>query len=182
MLMNDSEISTSVMNEEETMRENEKKFLYARAVHSDHSIQYHMHQVVLDLIILELNLHTYDLVIISQIINMIETDSFLNHKMFESVMRDLRNLRMEGIRKLEKVPMHCTNNGGKDAEMDEVEFIDLCSVSWNENKVHVKGKESTKQESQDKSKHKAVDRMKDEFRTKKGKFMTKNEKIEAAIM
>ena len=124
MLTNDGNISTSV--EEESMREDEKKFLYARAVHSNHSIQYHMHQIIerqrvvneyknmtmegMDLIPLELNLHKYDLVIISQIKNMIKTDNFWYCKTFESVMSDLRNMWMEGIRELENTSMHCTNN------------------------------------------------------------------------
>ena len=51
----------------------------------------------MDLIPLESNLHKYDLVIISQIINMIELDNFWHHKTFESVMSDLRNMWMEGI-------------------------------------------------------------------------------------
>ena len=108
MLMNDGDILTSMMNEEELMSKDEKKFLYARAIHSNHSIQYHMHQLIeqqrmineyqnmmmegMDLIPLESNLHKYDLVVISQIINMIKTDSFWHHKMFESVLSDLRNL------------------------------------------------------------------------------------------
>ena len=46
MLMNDSDISMSMMNEQESMSEDDKKFLYARAVHSNHSIQYHMHQTI----------------------------------------------------------------------------------------------------------------------------------------
>ena len=46
MLMNDGDISTSMMNEQEQMSEEDKKFLYARAVHSNHSIQYHMHQII----------------------------------------------------------------------------------------------------------------------------------------
>ena len=92
MLMNDGNILTNTMNEEESMSEDEKKFLYARAVHSSHSIQYHMHQIIkqqrvvdeyrnimmegMNLIPLESNLHKYDLVIISQIINMIKADKF----------------------------------------------------------------------------------------------------------
>ena len=44
--MNDSDISTNMMNEEESMSEDEKKFLYAQVVHSKHSIQYHMHQII----------------------------------------------------------------------------------------------------------------------------------------
>ena len=45
MLMNDGDISMDMRNEEESMSDDEKKFLYARAVHSNHSIQYHMHQI-----------------------------------------------------------------------------------------------------------------------------------------
>ena len=44
--MNDSDISTNMMNEEELMSDDEKMFLYARAVHSNHSIQYHMHKIM----------------------------------------------------------------------------------------------------------------------------------------
>ena len=78
--------------------------------------------------------------------------------------------------------MHCTNNDESNAEMDGVEIIDLCSVSQNKNEVHVEGKESTKQESQDKSKHNAADRMEDELGTKKSKSTTKTEEVEAAMM
>ena len=46
MLINDSDISTNTMNEEESMSDDEKMFLYARVVHSNHSIQYHMHQIM----------------------------------------------------------------------------------------------------------------------------------------
>ena len=160
MLMNDGDISTSMMNEEESMSEDEKKFLYARAVHSNHLIQYHMHQIIqqqrvvdeyknmsmegMDLIPLESNLHKYDPVIISQIINMIKTDGFWHHKTFESVLSNLQNLWMEGIRELENTPMHCTNNAENDAEMDGVEAIDLCSVSQNKNEAHGEGKRKHK--------------------------------------
>ena len=46
MLRNDSDISTNMRNEEESMSDDEKKFLYAGAVHSNHLIQYHMHQIM----------------------------------------------------------------------------------------------------------------------------------------
>ena len=46
MLTNGGDISMNTMNEEESMSEDEKKFLYTRAVHSNHSIQYHMHQIM----------------------------------------------------------------------------------------------------------------------------------------
>ena len=46
MLMNNGDISANTTNEEESMSDDEKMFLYARAVHSNHSIQYHMNQIM----------------------------------------------------------------------------------------------------------------------------------------
>ena len=76
-------------------------------------------------------------------------------------MSDLWNMWIEGIRKLEITSMHCTNNDKNDTEMDGVEIINLCSVSQNKKEAQVEGKESTRQESQDKSKHNAANRMED---------------------
>ena len=136
----------------------------------------------MDLTPLELNLHKYDLVIISQIIQMIETDIFWHHKTFKSVLSNLRNMWTEGIHKLENASMYCTNNAENDDEMDGVEVIDLCSVSQTKNEAHGKGKESAKQESQDKMKSDATDRKEDKLRTKKSKSMTKTEEVETAMM
>ena len=196
--MNGGDISMNMRNEEESMSEDEKKFLYARVVHSNHSIQYHMHQImerqrVVDKyrnmmmegrnpIRLESNLHKYDLVIISWIINMIEADNFGHHKIFESVMSDLRNMWMEGIWELKNTHMHCTNNDENNNEMDGVEVIDLCSVSQSKNEAFVEGKESTKQESQDKLKHDAVDKMEVELRTIRSKSTTINKKVKSVMM
>ena len=198
MLTNDSDILTYMINEEESMSDDEKRFLYARAVHSNHSRQYHMHQIMerqrvvdkhrnmtmegMNLIPLESNLHKYDLVIISQIIIMIETDNFWHRKTFESVMSNLRNMWTEGIQELENTHMHCTNNDENNNEMDGIEVIDLCSVSQSKNDAFVEGKESTKQDGQDKSKHDAADKMEVELRTIRSKSMTKNEKVESAMM
>ena len=44
--MNGFDNSTSTMSGEESMSDNERMFLYARAVHSNHFIQYHMHQIM----------------------------------------------------------------------------------------------------------------------------------------
>ena len=46
MLMNGFNNSANMTSEEESMSDNERMFLYARAVHSNHSIQYHMHQIM----------------------------------------------------------------------------------------------------------------------------------------
>ena len=180
------------------MSDDEKRFLYARVVHSNHSIQYHMHQIMerqrvvdeyrnmtmegMNLIPLESNLHKYDLVIISQIINMIKTDNFWHHKTFESVMSDLWNMWTEGMREFENTHMHCTNNDKNNNEMDGVEVINLCSVSQSKNDAFSVGKESAKQESQDKSKHDAADKLEVELRTIRSKSTTKNEKVESAMM
>ena len=80
-------------------------------------------------------------------------------------MSDLWNMWMEGIQEVEITHMHCTNNDENSNEMDGVEVIDLCSVSQNKNDTLVKEKESTKQESQDKSKNDAVDKIEVELRT-----------------
>ena len=113
---------------------------------------------------------------------MIEADNFWHYKTFESVMSNLWNMWMEGIRELENAHMHSTNNDENNNEMDGVEVVDLCSVSQNKNEAYVEGKESTKQESQDKLKHDAVDKIEEELRTIKSNSMTKNEKVKAAMM
>ena len=46
MLMNGFNNSANMTSEEESMSYNERMFLYARAVHSNHSVQYHMHQIM----------------------------------------------------------------------------------------------------------------------------------------
>ena len=207
MLTNDGDISANTTNEAELMSEDEKMFLYARTMHSNHLIQYHMHQIMerqgvvdkyrnmtmegMDLIPLESNLHKFHLVIISQIINMviisqiinmIKSDNFSHRKTFESVMSDLRNMWTEGIQELENSRMYCTNNAENNNEMDGVEVIDLCSVSQSKNDTLSEGKESAKQESWDKSKHDGTDKMEAELKTMKSESTTKKGKIESAMM
>ena len=198
MLMNGGDISTNTTNEEESMSDDEKMFLYARAVHSNHSIQNHMHQIIerqkvineyrnmmmegVDLIPLESNLHRHHSVSISQIINMIEADNFYHYQTFESVKRDLRNMWSEGIQELENARTHCTNDDENNNEMEEIEVIDLCSVSWCENNSIPEGKESEMQESQDRSKHDETDRKLDEFTTVRDDPTTKKDYVESAMM
>ena len=198
MLMNGIDNSANMTSEEESMSDDERMFLYARAVHSNHSIQYHMHQIMerqkvidkyrnmmmegMDLIPLESNLHQYHLVIISQIINMIESDNFWHHKTFESVMSNLRNMWSEGIQELENVRMRCTDNDENNNEMNGIEGIDLCSVSRSRNDAISEGKESAMQESQDKSKHDEMDKKVDELKTVRDESTTKKDNVESAMM
>ena len=198
MLMNSGDISVNTTNEVASMSDDERMFLYARAVHSNHSIQYHMHQIMeqqrvideyrnmtmegMDLIPLESNLHKFNPVIISQIINMIELDNFWHRKTFESVMSDLRNMWAEGIQELENAQMHCTYNDENNNEMDGVEVIDLCSVSQSKNETFSEGKESAKQESQDRSKHDGMNKMEAALKTLKSETTTKKDIVESAMM
>ena len=46
MLMNGGDISTNLTSGEESMSDAERMFLYASAVHSNNSLQYHMHQMM----------------------------------------------------------------------------------------------------------------------------------------
>ena len=198
MLMNVFDNSTNTTSEEESMSDNERMFLYAWAVHSNHSIQYHMHQIIkwqkvidkyrnmtiegLDLILLESNLHRYHPVIISQLINMIDSDNFCHQKTFESVKSDLRNMWSEGIQELENVRTRCTDDDENNNEMDGIEVIDLCSVSRCRNDSISEGKESAMQESQDKSKHDETDKKVDELKTVRDKPMIKKDNVESAMM
>ena len=198
MLMNGGDISVNTTKEEEWMSDDEKMLLYARAVHSNHSIQYHMNQIMewqrvvdkyrnmtmvgVDLIPLEPNLHKFHPVIISQIINMIESDNFWHRKTFESVISDLRNMWPEGIQELVNSHMYCTNNDKTKNEMDGLEVIDLCSVSQSRNDTLSEGKESAKQECWVKSKHDGTDKMEAELKTAKSDSTTKNDKVESAMM
>ena len=198
MLINGGDISTNTTNEEVSMSDDERMFLYARAAHSNHSIQYHLHQIMerqkvideyrnmmmegMDLIPLESNLHKFHPVIISEIINMIESGNFWHHWTFELVMSDLRNMWMEGIQELENSRMYCTNNDEYNNEMDGVEVIDLCSVSQSKNDTLSEEKESAKQESQDKLKYDGTDKMETELKTVESDSTIKNDKVESAMM
>ena len=198
MLMNGFDNSANTTSEEELMCDNKRTFLYARAVHSNHSIQYHMHQIMerqkvineyrnmmmegLDLIPLESNLHQYHPVIISQIINMIESDNFCHHKTFESVKSNLRNMWSEGIQDFENACMRCTDDDENNSEMDGVEVIYLCSVSWCGNDMLSEGKQSAMQESQDKSKHDEINQKVNELKTVRDESTTKKDNVESAMM
>ena len=136
----------------------------------------------LDLILFGSNFHQYHLVIISQIINMIESDNFCHHKTFESVKSNLRNMWSEGIQELENVHMRCTDDDENNNEMDEIEVIDLCSVSRCGNDMISEGKESAMQESQDKLKHDEANKKVAKLKTVRDKSTTKKDNVESAMM
>ena len=90
--MDDGDISTTTMIEQQQAEESHKTFLYARVIHSNHIIQHHMHQIMecqsvlneyrnmmnegRDLYPLELNIFKTDPAVISHIMHMIDVDIF----------------------------------------------------------------------------------------------------------
>ena len=120
--------------------------------------------------------------IISQIINMIESDNFCHHKTFESVKSDLQNMWSEGIQELENRRTRCTDDDENNNDMDGIEVIDLCSVSLCRNDTISEGKECTMQESQDKSKHDETNKKVAELKTVRDKSTTKKDNIESVMM
>ena len=179
------------------MSEENKKFLYARAV-SNHSIQYHMQQIIerqkvvdkyrsmtmegMGLTPLESNLHKNDPVVISQITQMIEVDNFWHLKTFEVVLTKLWRRWDKRIHEQKGMSMHCTENSEINNEMDGIEVIDLCSEKQTKNSELHEGKESTKQESQSKMKTNTITRMESENRPGKGKPMAESEENETMMM
>ena len=124
MLMNDGNISTTMMNGLEQVSQGYKKFLYARATHSNHVIQYHMQQIMerqkvvnkyrsmmmeeMSLIPLESNSYKSDLVVILHNIQLIEVDNFWHLKTFGAALTDLQRRWDEEIHEQKDRFMHCT--------------------------------------------------------------------------
>ena len=198
LLTSDGNISTTMANGPEQVSKDYKKFLYARATHSNYVIQYNMQQIIerqkvvdecrsmimegMGLTPLELNLHRNDLVLILQIIQMIEMDKFWHPKIFEAVLIDLWRRWDEVIHEQKDMSMHCAENGKINHEMDGKEVIDLCSKNQTTViEIHY-GEESTKQERQDKMKSKSIARMESKNRPEKDKQTAESEENETAMM
>ena len=104
----DSNISTMEAEELEQIEDNNKKFLYARAVHANHMIQHHMDEILecqqvvdkywsmangeRDMIPLELDQYKNDPVINQHIVQMINTDIFWYGKTFWAILMELRQI------------------------------------------------------------------------------------------
>ena len=117
MPMNDGDISMTTLNGLEQARKDFKKFLYARAIHSNHTIQYHMQQIMeqqkvvatyrsmmedrMDLTPFESSLCKGDLAVISHIIHMIEVDNFWHRKTFEVILANLQRNHIKEIHEQE---------------------------------------------------------------------------------
>ena len=78
--------------------------------------------------------------------------------------------------------MDCTNGDENNDEMDGIEVIDLCSVSWCKNDAFSTEIESANKESQDKSNHDETDRKIVNSTTVKDESTTKRDIAESAMM
>ena len=160
MPASDSNILMTMTSGPEQANRDYKKFLYARATHSNHAIQYHMQQIMarqkvvdeyrsmmvdrMDLTPLESNSYKSDLVVISHIIHMIEVDNFWHQKTFEVVLANLLRSHDEEIHEQESEDLHCTQNDKTNGKLDEKEVINLCSENWTTTSEICKGEESRK--------------------------------------
>ena len=105
MLTIDRDISMMETEELEQIEDNNKKFLYARAVHANHMIQHHMHGILerqrvvdeyrsmakreRDMIPLESGQYKNDPVINQHIMQMIDTNIFWYRKTFRAILIEL---------------------------------------------------------------------------------------------
>ena len=101
----DGDISTMATEELEQVEDNNKKFLYARAVHANHMIQHHMHDSLKhqrvvdeyrsmaggerDMIPLESDQYKNDLVINQHIMQMIDPNISWYGKTFRAISMEL---------------------------------------------------------------------------------------------
>ena len=91
---------------------------------------------------LESNLHKYDPVVTSQIMKMIEVDTFWHLKTFEAVLNNLQRRWDEEIEKQKDMSMHCTENSKTNDEMEGIEVINPCSENQTKNCEFHKGKKA----------------------------------------
>ena len=198
MLMNDSDISMTTMTGLEQSNGDYKKFLYARATHSNRAIQYHMQEIMerqkvvdkyrsmmvdrMDLTPLELNSYKSDSVVIPHIIHMIGVDNFWHRKTFEAVLTNLWRSCNEEIHDQENKTLRCTENDKANRKLDEKEVIDLCSESWTTTNEICKREESRIQERCDMEEIKTLAWLESKNRPEKDLQVEETEKLKAAMM
>ena len=133
MLMMDGDISTAEADEKEQIEESHKKFLYARAIHSNHMIQHHMQQILecqrvvdeyrsvadkeSDIIPLESRIYKTDLVINQHIMQMVDTDILWCKKTSGAILTELQKIK------------NGKANTQISEENSEKELINLCNES-----------------------------------------------------
>ena len=105
----DGDISTIDSEELKRIKDKNKKFLYARAVHANHMIQHHMHEISecqqvvneyrsmvdggREMILFESDQYKNDLVINQHIMQMIDTDIFWYRETFMAILMELQKIQ-----------------------------------------------------------------------------------------
>ena len=165
MPMVDGNISTMETEELEQIEDNNNKFLYARAVHANHMIQHHMHEILehqrvvdeywsmadggREMILLESDQYKNDPVINQHIMQMINTNIFWYGKTFRAILMELRKIRdRESIVK-----------PGEELSKEETHYCDDSHTMFNDQRLY-KG-EKTKQD------HEATESISDESKAQK---------------
>ena len=152
MSMIDGDISTMETDELEPIEDNNKKFLYARAVHTNHMIQHHMHEILerqrvvdeyrskangeRDMIPLESDQHKNDSVINQHIMQMIDADNFWYGKTFRAILMELQKIR-------NREPIVKTS---EELSEDEIHLCDESHAMFDDQRLY-KG-EKTKQDNE----------------------------------
>ena len=109
MPTNDGDISTIDSEELTRIKDKNKKFLYAQAVHANHMIQYHMNEISecqrvvdeyrsiadggQDMIPLESDEYKSDLVVNQHMMQMIDTDIHWYEQTFREIIMELRKIQ-----------------------------------------------------------------------------------------
>ena len=149
----DGDISTTNSSEQLLIEDKNKKFLYARAMHTNHMIQHHMFEIsecqrVIDeyrsmmdegreMIPLDSDLHKSDPVINQHIIQMIDTDIFWYGETFKEVLTELRKIAHS----------ETTTHTGEKLDKDEhFESAMMCWESLDESKPTSKKRKTLSQE------------------------------------
>ena len=136
------DISMMETEELEQIEDNNKKFLYTRAVHANHMIQHHMHEILehqgvvdkyrsmadgeRDMIPLELDQYKNDSVINQHIMQMIDSDMFWYRKTFRAILMELRKI-WNG---------KTIEQSSKELSEDEIHHCDESHATFNDQRLY----------------------------------------------
>ena len=170
MPMIDGDISTMDSEELKRIEDKNKNFLYARAVHANHMIQHHMHEIserqrVVDeyqsmvdrgreMILLESDQYKNDPVINQHIMQMIDTDIFWYGETFRSILMELWKIRNgETVTKTSK-------------ELNKKESYESAMMCWESLDDSEPTSKKRKTHSQDEATNDKADEMNNKMHTK----------------
>ena len=168
--MIDGDISTMDSEELTRIKVKNKNFLYATAVHTNHMIQHHMHEISecqhmvneyqsmvdggRELILLESDQYKNDLVINQHIMQMIDSDFFGYGETFRAILMELRKIRNgETVTKTSK-------------ELNEKESYESAMMCWESLDDSEPTSKKMKTRTQDEATNNKADKMDNKMHTK----------------